>query len=72
MLTRNLTVELGPLRITVNTVAPEAIAPPIDKALLEDKPKLNALLGNIPLGRLGTPDDVAEMVTFWLQEIRPK
>jgi glucose 1-dehydrogenase len=64
MLMRDLAVELGPLGITVNNVAPGAIATPINQSLLEDKPKLNALLGNIPLGRLGTPDDVAGLVAF--------
>ncbi|HKD60069.1 MAG TPA: glucose 1-dehydrogenase [Terracidiphilus sp.] len=64
MLTRDLAVELGPLGITVNNVAPGAIATPINKSLLEDKPKLNALMANIPLGRLGTPADVAALVAF--------
>jgi glucose 1-dehydrogenase len=64
MLMRDLALELGPLGITVNNVAPGAIATPINKSLLEDKPKLNALLANIPLGRLGTPDDVAGLVAF--------
>jgi glucose 1-dehydrogenase len=64
MMMRNLTVELGPLGITVNNIAPGAIATPINKALLADKIKLNALLANIPLGRLGTPADVAGMVAF--------
>jgi glucose 1-dehydrogenase len=64
MLMRDLAVELGPLGITVNNVAPGAISTPINKALLEDKPKLNALLANIPLGRLGTVDDVAGLVAF--------
>ena len=64
MFMRDLAMELGPLGITINNVAPGAIATPINKSLLEDKPKLNALLANIPLGRLGTPDDVAGMVAF--------
>lgn len=64
MLMRDLAVELGPLGITVNNVAPGAIVTPINKALLEDKPKLNALLANIPLGRMGTPEDVAGLVAF--------
>ncbi len=64
MMMRNLTVELGPLGITINNIAPGAIATPINKALLADKPKLDALLRNIPLGRLGTPEDVAGMVAF--------
>lgn len=64
MLMRDLSMELGPLGITVNNVAPGAIATPINKSLLEDKPKLNALLNNIPLGRMGTPEDVAGMVAY--------
>ncbi len=64
MLMRNLAVELGPLGITVNNVAPGAISTPINSALLKDKPKLDALLEKIPLGRLGTPADVAGVVAF--------
>ena len=64
MLTRDLAVELGPLGITINNIAPGAIATPINKALLEDKPKLDALHRNIPLGRLGSCDDVAALAAF--------
>ncbi len=64
MLMRNLAVELGPLGITVNNVAPGAISTPMNTALLHDKPKLDALLEKIPLGRLGTPEDVAGLVAF--------
>lgn len=64
MLMRDLAVELGPLGITVNNVAPGAIATPINKALLENKSELDALLKNIPLGRMGTPEDVAGLVAF--------
>jgi glucose 1-dehydrogenase len=64
MLMRDLTVELGPLGITVNNIAPGAIATPINTALLNDKAKLDSLLKNIPLGRLGKPEDVAGIVAF--------
>lgn len=64
MLTRNLAVELGPLGITINNVAPGAIATPINKSLLADKPKLDALLAKIPLGRLGTTEEVAGLVAY--------
>jgi glucose 1-dehydrogenase len=64
MLMRNLAMELGPLGITVNNVAPGAIITPINKSLLNNKQQLDALLNNIPLGRMGTPEDVAGMVAF--------
>lgn len=64
MLMRNLSVELGPLGITVNNIAPGAIATPINKSLLENKPLLDALLKNIPLGRMGTSEEVASLTAF--------
>jgi glucose 1-dehydrogenase len=64
MLMRDLAVELGPLGITVNNIAPGAISTPINASLLADKPKLDALLRNIPLGRLGTSEEVAAMAAF--------
>jgi glucose 1-dehydrogenase len=64
MMTRDLCVELGPLGITINNVAPGAINTPINASLLADKPKLNALLANIPAGRLGTPEEVAALVAY--------
>jgi glucose 1-dehydrogenase len=64
MMTRNLAVELGSLGITINNVAPGAIETPINTKLLNDPEKLSALLNNIPLGRLGQPQDVASLVAF--------
>ena len=64
MLTRNLGIELAPLGITINNVAPGAIETPINTKLLNDPDKLNALLQNIPLKRLGKPEDVSAMVAF--------
>lgn len=64
MMMRNLAVELGPLGITVNNVAPGAINTPINTSLLNDPQKLGAVIKNIPLGRLGEPKDVAALVAF--------
>jgi glucose 1-dehydrogenase len=64
MLMRNLAVELAPLGITINNIAPGAIETPINAKLLNSPELLKALLGNIPLKRLGTPSDVAGVVAF--------
>jgi glucose 1-dehydrogenase len=64
MLTRNLAVELGPLAITINNVAPGAIVTPINTTLLNDPVKLRSLTDQIPLARLGTTGDVAGVATF--------
>jgi glucose 1-dehydrogenase len=64
MMMRNLAVELGSLGITINNVAPGAIATPINQALLNNPEQLKKVTQNIPLGRLGQPEDVAGMVAF--------
>ena len=64
MMMRNLAIELAPLGITVNNVAPGAIGTSINDRLLHDPAQLTALLGNIPLKRLGKPLDVANAVLF--------
>jgi glucose 1-dehydrogenase len=64
MLTRNLAIELAPSGITINSIAPGAIETPINTTLLHDPVKLKDLLENIPLGRLGKPEDVAGLAGF--------
>jgi glucose 1-dehydrogenase len=64
MMARNLAVELGPLGIGINNIAPGAIETPINTALLNNPQKLSSLLGQIPLNRLGQPDDVASLAVF--------
>jgi len=68
MLMRNLAVELGPHNIAVNNVAPGAIITPINKSLLDNKQQLQALLNNIPLGRMGTSAEVAGLVAYLASE----
>jgi glucose 1-dehydrogenase len=64
MMMRNLAIELAPYGITVNNIAPGAVETPINTALLNDPPKLKALLDNIPLARLGQVSDVAGVAAF--------
>jgi len=64
MFTRNLAVELGPKNITINNIATGAIMTPMNNKLKENKQVLEALLKNIPLNRIGTTDDVANLAAF--------
>jgi glucose 1-dehydrogenase len=64
MLMRDLAVELGPQNITVNNIAPGAVNTPINTKMMADAPELKALLANIPLGRMGSVDDIANLATF--------
>lgn len=61
-MTKSLARELGSRNITVNCVAPGFIDTDMTRALSEEQKK--ALLGQIPLGRLGTPQDVAAAVAY--------
>jgi glucose 1-dehydrogenase len=64
MMTRTLAIELAPFGITINSIAPGAIETPINKKLLNDPAKLKGLIENIPLKRLGRPNDVAGTAAF--------
>jgi glucose 1-dehydrogenase len=64
MMMRNLAIELAPLGITINNIAPGAIETPINQKLLNDPKLLKPLLENIPLGRLGKTQDVAGVAAF--------
>jgi len=61
-MTRSLARELGSRNITVNCVAPGFIDTDMTRALPEESRK--ALLAQIPLGRLGTAQDVAAAVAY--------
>lgn len=61
-MTRSLARELGSRNITVNCVAPGFIDTDMTRALSEEQ--RNALLAQIPLGRLGRPQDVAAAVAY--------
>lgn len=61
-MTRALARELGSRNITVNCVAPGFIETDMTAGLPEEQQK--ALLGQIPLGHLGKPQDIAHAVAF--------
>ncbi|HEX5361782.1 MAG TPA: 3-oxoacyl-ACP reductase FabG [Fluviicoccus sp.] len=59
---RSLAREMGSRNITVNSVAPGFIATDMTHALSETQQQ--AMLSQIPAGRLGQPEDIAEAVAF--------
>ena len=61
-MTKSLARELGSRNITVNCVAPGFIDTDMTRALSDEQKK--ALLANIPLGRMGMPQDVAAAVAY--------
>ncbi|EWS65250.1 3-oxoacyl-[acyl-carrier-protein] reductase FabG [Hydrogenophaga sp. T4] len=67
-MTRALARELGSRNITVNCVAPGFIETDMTATLPEEQQK--ALLGQIPLGHLGKPADIAHAVAY-LASLRP-
>lgn len=64
MLCRDLALELAKYNINIVNVAPGAIDTPINDATMKDPEKVLALKREIPLGRVGKPQDVAKLVCF--------
>jgi NAD(P)-dependent dehydrogenase (short-subunit alcohol dehydrogenase family) len=68
-MTRTWALELAKDGITVNSVAPGPIG--TDAFMINNPPdsrRTRAIVDSIPLGRLGTPEDVAQAVAFFLDE----
>lgn len=64
MLMRTIAVELAPLNVTVNNVCPGAIDTPIQNQLKKNEQKVEELLSEIPLHRMGSPEEVAGLCVF--------
>ena len=61
-MSRAMAKELGSRSVTVNCVAPGFIATDMTDVLTEEQKAL--MLGQIPLGRLGAPEEIAKVVAF--------
>jgi glucose 1-dehydrogenase len=63
-LTQTLALEFAGRGIRVNAVGPGAIATPINAAWTSDQAKRAAVESHIPLGRVGTPEEIAAVFAF--------
>jgi glucose 1-dehydrogenase len=61
---RTIAVELAPHKITVNNIGPGAIYTPIDADVQANPAMEAALMAEIPLGRWGKPEEVADLAVF--------
>ena len=64
MLMRTIAVELAPHQITVNNIGPGAIFTPIDKDVEIDAKLNDQILAEVPLGRWGKPEEVAQLAVY--------
>lgn len=67
VMTRSLATELGPRQITVNAVAPGVIATDMLKGMVSEEWQ-KSLIEETPLRRMGTPEDIADVVAFLASE----
>jgi NAD(P)-dependent dehydrogenase (short-subunit alcohol dehydrogenase family) len=63
-LARNLAAEFGPHNVRVNCIAPGLIKTDFARALWEDPENLKRSTSRTPLGRIGTPDEIAGAAVF--------
>jgi glucose 1-dehydrogenase len=69
MLTKTLAQEAAPSGVRVVALAPGAIQTPINRDVWNDPAQLQDLLTKIPMGRMGTVDDVARMVAVLVSDV---
>lgn len=69
MLTKTLAQEAAPFGVRVLSLAPGAVKTPINQNVWSDPDQLKDLLEKIPLGRIGTPEEIAKMAVVLVSDV---
>ena len=67
-LVKNIAKQAAPFGVTVNNIAPGAIATPRNSAVYDDRQARESVEACIPIGRFGTPEECADAVAFLVGE----
>jgi NAD(P)-dependent dehydrogenase (short-subunit alcohol dehydrogenase family) len=68
--TVGLAAELGPFGVRVNAIAPGVIRTPInEQGIMQNPERLKAVIEHVPLGRYGTPEDIAGPAVFLASDL---
>ena len=67
-LSKALAIELGPKNVRVNTIAPTFIETDMTRPMFDDVEFRTSVISRIPLGRLGTPEEVASLAVVLASE----
>src|SRR5205807_9871374 len=68
-LTQALAIELSPKGVRVNAIGPGLIATPLNATARENPAYMAQFEGRIPLGRIGTPEDIAGPAVFLASDL---
>jgi NAD(P)-dependent dehydrogenase (short-subunit alcohol dehydrogenase family) len=68
MLTKDMALELAEYGINVNCVAPGVVESPMNAEILASEERRQAMDDRVPWGRMGTPEDVANVVAFLVSD----
>jgi meso-butanediol dehydrogenase / (S,S)-butanediol dehydrogenase / diacetyl reductase len=63
-----MAMELGPMNIRVNAIAPGMIYTPMTAPMFEDPDNVKRIRADLPIGREGRPEEIAAVVAFLLSD----
>lgn len=63
-LTRQIAADYGQRGVRANAICPGSIDTEMSRAFLKDSPEVQAIVDSVPAGRMGRPEEIAELATY--------